>query len=96
MDCQSRGRNRFCSRTKSETFAMVAFQALKRAASRSLAKRVVWEFQISAFFAARKSPKNAKILFDATPYAATTSDPFRAIFKNINGFEPHDLIDLDS
>jgi hypothetical protein len=47
-------------------------------------------------FAARKSPKNAKNLFDATPYAATTSDPIRAKNKNITGFGPRDLIDFDS
>jgi hypothetical protein len=52
--------------------------------------------QIWPFFAARKSPKNAKNLFGATPYAATTSDPIRAKNKNITGFEPRDLIGLDS
>jgi hypothetical protein len=56
---------------------------------------VVWEIQIWPFFVARKSPKNAKYLFDATPYAITTSDPIRAKNKNITGFEPRDLIDLD-
>jgi hypothetical protein len=56
---------------------------------------VVWEIQISPFFVARKLPKNAKNLFDASPYAATTSDPIRAKNKNITGFEPRDLIDLD-
>jgi hypothetical protein len=61
-----------------------------------LAKRVVWESRFSPFFAARKSPKNAKNLFDATPYAATTSDTIRAKNKNITGFGPRDLIDLDS
>jgi hypothetical protein len=61
-----------------------------------LAKRVVWEIQIWPFFVARKSPKIAKNLFDATPYPATTSDPIRAKNKNITGFEPRDLIDLDS
>jgi hypothetical protein len=55
-----------------------------------------WEIQIWPFFIARKSPKNAKNLFDATPYPATTSDPIRAKNKNITGFEPRDLIDLDS
>jgi hypothetical protein len=75
---------------------MAAFQAPKRTASRRLAKRVVWEFQIWPFFVARKSPKNAKILFDATPYDITTSDPIRAKNKNITGFGPRDLIDLDS
>jgi hypothetical protein len=48
------------------------------------------------FFVARKSPKNAKNLFDATPYAATTSDPIRAKNKNITGLGPRDLIVLDS
>jgi hypothetical protein len=50
----------------------------------------------SLFFVARKRPKNAKNLFDATPYAATTSDPIRAKNKNITGLEPRDLIVLDS
>jgi hypothetical protein len=75
---------------------MAAFQAPKRAVSRRLAKRVVWESQISTFFAARKSPKNAINLFEATPYAIKTSDPIRAKNKNITGFGPRDLIDLDS
>jgi hypothetical protein len=48
------------------------------------------------FFAARKSPKTAKNLFDATPYAPTTSDPIRAKNKNITGFGPRDQVDLDS
>jgi hypothetical protein len=61
-----------------------------------LTKRVVWEFQIWPFFVAWKSPKNAKNLFDATPYTPTTSDPIRVKNKNITGFGPRDLIDLDS
>jgi hypothetical protein len=73
-----------------------AFRSLKGEVNPPFAKRVVWESQISTFFVARKSPKNAKNLFDATPYAATTSDPIRAKNKNITGFGPRDLIDLDS
>jgi hypothetical protein len=73
-----------------------AFRSLKGEVNPDLAKRVVWEIQISPFFPARKSPKNAKNLFDTTPYPPTTSDPIRAKNKNITGFGPRDLIDLDS
>jgi hypothetical protein len=48
------------------------------------------------FFVARKRLKIAKILFDATPCDATTSDPIRAKNKNITGLGPRDLIALDS
>jgi hypothetical protein len=75
---------------------MDAFQAAKRAVSRPLAKRVVWESRISTFFVARKTSKNAKNLFDASPYTITTSDPIRAKNKNITGFGPRALIGLDS
>jgi hypothetical protein len=47
-------------------------------------------------FKFRKSPKNAKNLFDASHYAATTSDPIRVKNKNIPGLGPRDLIGLNS
>jgi hypothetical protein len=75
---------------------LLHFQPQNAVASSLSAKRVVWEIQIWPFFVERKSPKNAKNLFDATPYAITTSDPIRAKNKNITGFGPRDLIDLDS
>jgi hypothetical protein len=50
----------------------------------------------SHLLGARKWPKNAKNLFDASPYASTTSDPKLRFLKNITGFEPRDLIALDS
>jgi hypothetical protein len=70
----------------------VEYGIRQKTATSPFGKRVVWEFQNRPFFAAQKSPKNAKNLFDATPYPTTTSDPIRAIFKNITGFEPRDLI----
>jgi hypothetical protein len=75
---------------------MAAFQGLIGAANSPLGISGVWESRISTFFVARKSPKNAKNLFDASPYAIKTSDPIRAKNKNITGFGPRDLIDLDS
>jgi hypothetical protein len=50
----------------------------------------------SLFFAAQFLPFFAKKLFDASPYLPTTSDQKLRFSKNITGFEPRDLIDLDS
>jgi hypothetical protein len=56
----------------------------------------IWNSSKRSIFAARKSPKIVKNLFDATPYSTTTSDPKLRFSKNITGFEPRDLIGLDS
>jgi hypothetical protein len=47
-------------------------------------------------FSLRENRQKRENLFDASPYAITTSDPIRVKNKNITGFGPRDLIDLDS
>jgi hypothetical protein len=52
--------------------------------------------QKASFSLREKAQKTRKNLFYASPYLPTTSDPKLRFSKNITGFEPRDLIALDS